>query len=108
MANSWRSRRARRREYNRYLDFSPVWQTKRFLVRQRSGGWCEWCRARGKLRKAREIHHLRYPRVFGTESIATLVHLCPACHRAAHDRHHLDRIVVWIGVVMTVVWLMFG
>src|SRR5215467_5842909 len=101
MSVSWRSRRARRREYNRYL-LSASWRAKRFLVAQRSGGWCERCRRRGKWRRAVEVHHKTYAHIFD-ERPHELIHLCGPCHDAAHNRPHLDGVAVWVGVVLGVV-----
>lgn len=68
-------------EYKRYID-SDAWQTKRRIVLQFYGKKCREC---GKPKKVLHVHHLSYERV-GREHIVDLTVLCPACHKAAHNR----------------------
>ena len=60
---------------------SRAWARKRAEVRRRSGGRCERCHRR----RAREVHHLTYARLYH-EPLGDLIHLCRPCHVAAHKR----------------------
>ena len=65
--------------YRKYL-LSDVWQTKRRLVLERSGGKCEACGQED----ATQVHHLAYPLVFGMEPLWDLRAVCRPCHEALH------------------------
>lgn len=65
--------------YGRYLE-SPVWHTKRLLVLERCGGICECC---GQA-DAQQVHHLKYPEVFGLEPLWDLRAVCIPCHKIIH------------------------
>lgn len=65
--------------YNTYLQ-SDVWRVKRGLVMQRANGVCECC---GQHR-AKQVHHLEYPQIFGHEPLWTLRAVCLACHEIIH------------------------
>lgn len=69
--------------YSDYLD-SPEWQAKRQEVIKRSGGFCESCMVNGVLRRAHDVHHIRYPKNLGEEPATDLVHLCREHHELAH------------------------
>jgi len=74
-------------EYQEYLQ-SAEWAAVKFLVRGRSGGWCEWCRARGRRRHAVNVHHLTYKNLYNeAEHLEDVVHLCRWHHLRAHGRH---------------------
>jgi hypothetical protein len=79
---------------------------KRYMVRSRSGGWCERCRHRGRWVRASEVHHLRYPQRLGTEPLSWLVDLCGTCHDRAHGRGSRVTVMrcVWAMVVLLGVW----
>lgn len=68
--------------YGAYLA-SPAWSAKRQQVLARSAGCCE---SPGCKSPVEEVHHLRYPRVWGQEPIEWLLGLCAAHHRSAHDQ----------------------
>lgn len=73
--------------YEAYLK-SEVWRIKRALVVKRALGRCE---NKGCDRALDEVHHLRYPRVWGNEPIHWLIGLCENHHREAHG--HAENIV---------------
>jgi hypothetical protein len=83
--------RDRKAEYQEYL-LSPEWAAKREQVHRRSGGRCEWVEGPGGERvvrcplPGREVHHDRYPVVWGSEPIEWLRHLCEGHHDQAHGR----------------------
>lgn len=66
-------------EYERYLR-SVTWHTKRLLVLERCGGICECCGQRD----AEQVHHLKYPDVFGLEPLWDLRAVCIPCHKIIH------------------------
>ena len=74
----------RKAEYHRYLA-SRLWQAIRGAAIHRAGGVCEWCRGSDRL----QVHHLKYPRVFGTETPEMLKVLCDLCHGEAHGRPYI-------------------
>ena len=72
-----------RQSFDTYEDYlgSATWREKRARVIQRAGGKCEHS---GCTKAADEVHHKRYPRVWGREPIEWLVAFCEGHHRAAH------------------------
>lgn len=72
--------RQRFSSYEHYLS-SSLWLAKRLFVMQRAAGCCEnpECAA-----AAEEVHHKRYPRVWGEEPVDWLIALCARHHREAH------------------------
>ena len=72
-----------RQQFASYEDYlgSSVWKAKRVLVIDRCGGRCEELNCTGP---ADEVHHNYYPRVWGKESIQSLVGLCERHHRERH------------------------
>jgi len=72
--------------YSDYLD-SRVWRSKRRAVRRRANYRCEECGTMEALfpyGPKFNVHHLRYPKVLGTEPLTDLVLLCPDCHAKKH------------------------
>ena len=53
---------------------------ERELVFERCGGVCESCRQRS----ADQVHHLKYPDVFGLEPLWDLAAVCIPCHKIIH------------------------
>ncbi len=74
----------RRAEYKRYLK-GRIWQAIRGAAIYRAGGKCEWCTGTDLL----QVHHIQYPRVFGTETPEMLRVLCDPCHAEQHGRPYL-------------------
>jgi len=70
--------------YKQYV-LSEIWRLKRGQVHFRDKGVCQ-ARKNGTQCKARtrEVHHLRYPRVLGTEPLSWLMLCCDKCHRQIH------------------------
>lgn len=66
--------------HNAYLE-SPAWKERRRLVKERSQGLCEGCRAAA----ATEVHHLTYAH-WGQEFLFELVALCGDCHDRIHAK----------------------
>jgi 5-methylcytosine-specific restriction endonuclease McrA len=85
-------RRARQREYRRYLK-TEEWRTRRQAAVERARGFCADCGSRENL----DVHHLTYKRR-GSERASDLVALCRACHKERHSgkRTTLDVIALMI------------
>lgn len=66
-------------QYNQYLR-TPAWRSRRALVLQRAGGWCEGCRKS----EATQVHHLTYEHVCN-EFLWELVAICDECHERVHE-----------------------
>lgn len=66
-------------KYQNYLDNSPKWKAKRFRVFVRAKFVCEKCRRR----KATQVHHKTYKRIFN-EPLSDLLAVCAPCHRKIH------------------------
>jgi len=65
--------------YQGYLT-SEIWRAKRRFVLQRCGGMCESCGQN----EAKQVHHLKYPGVFGHEPLWDLRAVCVPCHELIH------------------------
>jgi len=68
-------------ELARYLD-SDVWRWKREAKVKKVGRKCEACGRAHRL----HVHHKRYPRVLGNESMKDLEVLCIYCHAERHSK----------------------
>ena len=81
LRDSLRNDRSRRwwELYEQYLH-SAVWHLKRIRVMDRCGGICEAC---GQA-DAEQVHHLKYPEVFGLEPLWDLRAVCVPCHKIIH------------------------
>lgn len=64
--------------YEEYLD-SELWRRKKWQAMGRDLGKCRDCG-----QDATEVHHLRYPEVYGQEILDDLVSLCRGCHQLRH------------------------
>jgi len=71
-------REKRKEDYARYLE-SDAWRKIRAKILERDK--CK-CRACGK--KARDVHHIRYPATLGKEKLEWLYSLCSPCHVQVH------------------------
>jgi hypothetical protein len=73
----------RRQQFPSYKEYlaSPQWHAKRQIVVQRASGRCEKPDCTHSLE---EVHHLYYPRIWGSEAINSLVGLCEVHHRQEH------------------------
>jgi hypothetical protein len=66
--------------YYAYLK-TPQWETLRRHALERDGQRCRICNSA----KFLHVHHRKYPKVYGEESVSDLTTLCSACH----DTYHL-------------------
>lgn len=68
--------------YNSYQEYlqSPEWQVRRKRILRRDGYQCDKCGSPVNV----EVHHIKYPEVWGTEKDTDLVTLCARCHGAMH------------------------
>ena len=68
------------------------WQQVRRYVITRSNGLCEKCKAKGKIKKGKEVHHKKWLNDNNKHDwdIAynpdNLIFLCSDCHNDEHDR----------------------
>jgi predicted HNH restriction endonuclease len=69
------------KRYNAYLA-SEAWQQKRDEAFAHYGRKCSQCSATRRL----QVHHKRYPKVFGTEPVSDLLIVCIPCHERIHGR----------------------
>lgn len=65
-------------DYDKYLSYlqSQTWAKLRNLALKRDDYHCSICQSPHNL----EVHHLRYPKVLGTEPVSDLMTLCDKCH----------------------------
>jgi hypothetical protein len=68
-----------KQEYRKYLN-SMKWAGIRAGIISSRGCRCESCGSKEQL----QVHHLRYPKVWGEEKPEDLQVLCRKCHCAAH------------------------
>lgn len=73
-------------EYLRLPEFRAIVAA----VHERSGGTCEQCRSAA----ATEPHHVRYCRWGDVDTAENLIHLCHACHEAAHRCQSCGRVAL--------------
>lgn len=66
--------------YERYMQ-SAWWGNIRQHTLEWLGGECEFCG-----RSAVQVHHVRYPKKFGTESVKSLYAVCKSCHEVLHGK----------------------
>lgn len=73
----------KRQKYSSYQEYllSPTWREKRTIVMQRANGQCE---KPGCTSAIEEVHHCRYPKIWGNEPTTWLIGLCAAHHREEH------------------------
>lgn len=64
-----------------YMNVSPVWQKLRRRKLQMNPV-CEYCQSAINI----QVHHLRYPEIWGEEQIEDLMTLCDECHRKVHGK----------------------
>lgn len=65
--------------YEEYIN-SDTWKNRRLKILKRDGFKCQNCGSPIQL----EVHHLRYPSVYGEEPDDDLITLCDNCHRSLH------------------------
>ena len=65
-----------------YRAISPEWQEMRMRVLKRDKFMCQECGSAINV----QVHHLRYPDVWGEENIDDLITLCNRCHAKVHGK----------------------
>jgi hypothetical protein len=83
--------------YRQYLK-SRTWAKKRQIAINRSGGYCEYpeCTSFGV-----DVHHLRYPKIWGQERPEDICYLCRAHHQ---DIHGIETEPAAEKVVYPILW----
>jgi BarA-like signal transduction histidine kinase len=66
--------------YAEYLK-TETWKTIRRLALESANYKCQLCNSSKNL----NVHHRKYPKELGKESLADLTVLCFLCHKKAHD-----------------------
>lgn len=64
-----------------YIRVSPIWETLREQRLLKDDYHCKRCGTPFNL----QVHHVKYPDVWGEESINDLVTLCDTCHSSVHS-----------------------
>lgn len=64
-----------------YMALSEKWKRLRENAFKRDGQKCVMCGAAYPL----EVHHRRYPKAWGAETLDDLVTLCDDCHKKLHE-----------------------
>lgn len=78
---------SRRDEYKEYLN-SPTWKDQRELALIRTDGFCQYC---GEV--AINVHHVKYPKQFGSEHPHSLIPVCERCHNISHGVQEMSKLV---------------
>lgn len=76
---------------------SKVWIKKKTEVLEKFHNECVWCKERGKISKAEEVHHIQFVKkhpelaldefyTYKGKTYRNLVPLCHDCHDRAHNR----------------------
>lgn len=65
-----------------YRAISPEWQEMRLKVLERDNLVCRKCGSSINV----QVHHLKYPEVWGEEDINDLITLCDKCHAKTHGK----------------------
>lgn len=89
---------SRMEEYQEYLR-SDIWKWKKEAAIEQFGEICQRCGRGHKI----HIHHKKYPKVLGQESIFDLEVLCIECHTKQHEkevREHPERYGEMIDYLM--------
>lgn len=76
-----RELRRKHREYDIYINNSPLWQEKRQLVMERTNSICEAC----LIATATQVHHLNYDSLYN-EICYDLKAVCASCHKKIHNK----------------------
>lgn len=78
---------SRRDEYKEYLN-SSTWKEQRELALIRTDGFCQYC---GEV--AINVHHVKYPKQFGSEHPHSLIPVCERCHNISHGVQEMSKLV---------------
>lgn len=79
--------------YQKYLQ-SDKWKTIRAQRLAMDNGECVLCGG-----KAKHVHHRRYPKEWGTETVNDLVCLCSQCHGKHHGDDDLQYVMKALGCI---------
>lgn len=65
-----------------------AWRMLRAKALKRDRFECQHCKARGKMSKAEDVHHIKYVKEYPEHAleIDNLISLCVRCHNEEHDR----------------------
>lgn len=66
--------------------YGSDWRVLRDQVMQRDGGLCQPCRQLGRVSVAKQVDHVVPKAEGGTDDLANLQAICPACHAAKTGR----------------------
>lgn len=69
---------ARKTEYQKYLE-SPRWKQLRAEAIKRDCWGCVFCG-----NDIEHVHHVKYPKVLGEETVGDLISVCKICHDKCH------------------------
>ncbi|WP_419893222.1 HNH endonuclease [Macrococcoides caseolyticum] len=66
----------------------PAWRMLRVKALKRDRFECQHCKAKGKMTRAEDVHHIKYVKEYPEHAldIDNLVSLCVTCHNIEHDR----------------------
>ena len=76
----------RKYKYKKHLS-SLEWKEQRAEVLERTSGFCEYC---GDV--AVQVHHAKYPKIFGEENPHNLIPVCKRCHELTHGIRDMKKI----------------
>lgn len=79
---------SRQEEYQKYLQ-TAIWHTIRRQRLAIDNGECVLCGI-----KATNVHHRRYPKRLGSETVNDLISLCDTCHSRHHDKIKTEELSV--------------
>jgi len=77
--------------YQEYLQ-SPVWKSLRSKALKSANYRCQACNSGNDF----NVHHRKYPEVFGTEPVSDLIVLCRKCHKTFHVYRFIEQTVIKI------------
>lgn len=90
------------RAYDAYIK-SPLWRARSARWKAMAGGRCRRC---GRTRHLHS-HHLTYARL-GQERDSDILVLCARCHRRAHGRWSVARILLGAILIALALMLLMG
>lgn len=72
------TKKTKKELYDDYLK-SPEWKALSARARERDGHKCVFCYG-----KPDHVHHVRYPKHFDDDELASLITVCSSCHDKCH------------------------
>jgi hypothetical protein len=76
----------RKLAYKQFLK-SEDWQELRLVALARTDGFCQYC---GET--AINVHHVKYPKIFGEEHPHSLIPVCGRCHNISHGVQKMNEL----------------